>query len=436
MKNQKNISLPALLLLFLLASFHHLNIYEKRIAPHFMTEDGLTSISLNDYESFKKSIMPLINQIGDKRIVALGEGTHGTYEFNKIRFWISRILVEEKGFNHIAFENDFSDSYMLNKGMGEAKPLESLMKKYLLRIWQTQEVKDMLTWMQQLGIEQRSKLKFGGIDNNFISNDVASMIDLLKSIKYPKLKELASELEVHAVYQDSIRRLQNYGSFQPDMKALVQNGVKGYQIAYQMELEVKESDMPDSIKMNLSGLLLDTKLGFNAFFQWATSKTESSRDSCMAEMANWMIQEPTDKIIIWAHNGHVAKNEIMDGMVGGMGGRLEEKMPGETFILGFGTSRGTHSAMEDRYINQDNGLKIYPLEAAIPGSWEERFDQINVKAFYAPTLILNKNKEVLPHRFIGYNPGSGENSYDATNLIDLYDGFIFIRETTASKFFE
>src|SRR4051812_13967800 len=41
---------------------------------------------------------PLLNLIGDARVVLLGEASHGTHEFYRERARITRRLIEEKGF--------------------------------------------------------------------------------------------------------------------------------------------------------------------------------------------------------------------------------------------------------------------------------------------------------------------------------------------------
>ena len=47
--------------------------------------------SANDYD-------PLLELIGDSRLVLLGEASHGTHEFYRERALITRRLIEEKGF--------------------------------------------------------------------------------------------------------------------------------------------------------------------------------------------------------------------------------------------------------------------------------------------------------------------------------------------------
>ena len=52
----------------------------------------------------------MLKRIGDARVVLLGEATHGTSEFYRMRERISRELIERKGFNFIAIEGDWPDA--------------------------------------------------------------------------------------------------------------------------------------------------------------------------------------------------------------------------------------------------------------------------------------------------------------------------------------
>src|SRR5690606_36721657 len=56
----------------------------------------------------------LIEQIGNSRIVLLGEASHGTSEFYTWRAEISKRLITEKGFDIIAVEGDWAEAYPLN----------------------------------------------------------------------------------------------------------------------------------------------------------------------------------------------------------------------------------------------------------------------------------------------------------------------------------
>ena len=63
----------------------------------------------------KADLQPLFDRIGDSSIVMLGEASHGTHEYYTWRSYITRKLIEEKGFNFIAVEGDWPDCYRLNR---------------------------------------------------------------------------------------------------------------------------------------------------------------------------------------------------------------------------------------------------------------------------------------------------------------------------------
>src|SRR5215212_6494045 len=58
---------------------------------------------------------PLMDRIGDARVVLLGEASHGTHEYYTWRTALTRRLIEEKGFSFIAVEGDWPDCYRVNR---------------------------------------------------------------------------------------------------------------------------------------------------------------------------------------------------------------------------------------------------------------------------------------------------------------------------------
>jgi erythromycin esterase-like protein len=57
---------------------------------------------------------PLLERIGDARVVLLGEASHGTHGFYTSRHRISERLIHERGFDFIAVEGDWPDCYRVN----------------------------------------------------------------------------------------------------------------------------------------------------------------------------------------------------------------------------------------------------------------------------------------------------------------------------------
>ena len=59
-------------------------------------------------------LMPLKKSIGTTRIVALGEQTHGTHEFFKMKHRLLEFLVSELGYSVFAIEANMPEAYRLN----------------------------------------------------------------------------------------------------------------------------------------------------------------------------------------------------------------------------------------------------------------------------------------------------------------------------------
>src|SRR5215212_11167956 len=77
---------------------------------HHLIRSGAHVLSGNpeDYD-------PLLERIGDARLVLIGEASHGTHEFYRERSEITRRLVLEKNFSAIAAEADWPDAYRVNR---------------------------------------------------------------------------------------------------------------------------------------------------------------------------------------------------------------------------------------------------------------------------------------------------------------------------------
>lgn len=58
---------------------------------------------------------PSLKAIGDSRFVLIGEATHGTHEFYRLRAQITKRLIAEKEFNAVAVEADWPDAYRINQ---------------------------------------------------------------------------------------------------------------------------------------------------------------------------------------------------------------------------------------------------------------------------------------------------------------------------------
>src|SRR3977135_3581642 len=59
------------------------------------------------FESSPDGFGPLLESIGDARLVLIGEASHGTHEFYRTRSELTKALIVKKGFNVVAVEADW-----------------------------------------------------------------------------------------------------------------------------------------------------------------------------------------------------------------------------------------------------------------------------------------------------------------------------------------
>lgn len=126
----------------------------------------------------------LIQEIGDARIVLLGEASHGTSEYYTWRTAISQRLIQEKGFSFISVEGDWPDCFEVNKFIKEHREdnttaLEVLAtyNRWPTWMWGNWEVAALADWLKQHNNGKPEKEKVG-----FYGLDVYSLWDSLQEI--------------------------------------------------------------------------------------------------------------------------------------------------------------------------------------------------------------------------------------------------------------
>src|SRR4029450_5293537 len=112
-----------------------------------------------------EDLRPLKNLVRNARIVALGEGTHGTSEFFRMKHRILEFLATEMGFTIFAIEANMPEAYRVNDfvltGRGDPK---ALLKGMYFWTWNTQEVLDMILWMRDFNQSGKGRIEFTGFD--------------------------------------------------------------------------------------------------------------------------------------------------------------------------------------------------------------------------------------------------------------------------------
>ncbi len=125
------------------------------------------AIRLNTVEAGNgfADMQPLKKIIGDARIVALGEATHGSREFFQLKHRMLEFLATEEGFTIFSIEANMPEAYRLNDYVlnGNGDPAKLIAGMYFWT-WNTQEVLDMVLWMREFNKSGKGRVQFTGFD--------------------------------------------------------------------------------------------------------------------------------------------------------------------------------------------------------------------------------------------------------------------------------
>ncbi|MGB3343075.1 MAG: erythromycin esterase family protein [Aequorivita sp.] len=377
-------------------------------------------INFETSNTLSASLDPLIAELGDKKIVAIGESTHGTSEFYKLREAITKRLIQEEGFNMVILESPYDNIELLNKDL-ETKPLDNLIMKHLFSIYQTQEMKSFLQWYQN----NRSKynISFKGCDDsNWVFYEV--LADKLVGIKDSELDKLMKKLKSN-ITKGSKSNSKNELSL----------GINIYNNLVTIEKYLKSTN---NLTKPVEEIIFNGKNTYINYVNIKSKKQFQSRDEIMAERISYLAKDKNNKIIVWAHNAHISNEIIVDKEIGIMGRDLKQEFGDDYHSIGLTTLKGSYSFIDEKSINGDpvftNKLKKGSIESTDTLLWENVLAQ-NGDSFYlnlsALKEELNTDDVLGPIKFIGYNKETNKDIYKLPLFKD-FDSLIFIENTNAT----
>ncbi len=95
-------------------------------------------------------LRPLIPVLGGRRVVALGEATHGTREFFRLKDRIVRLLVRHAAFTTFALEISPAAGDRLNRFVRDGSGnVDDALRQFEFWTWKTEEVRDLARWLRQ-----------------------------------------------------------------------------------------------------------------------------------------------------------------------------------------------------------------------------------------------------------------------------------------------
>ncbi|MGE5210647.1 MAG: erythromycin esterase family protein [Acidobacteriota bacterium] len=133
----------------------------------------------------------LVDRVADRRVVLIGEATHGSHDFYRERARITRRLIEEHGFTVVAVEADWPDAYRVNRYVmglsADRSAAEALadFRRFPTWMWRNTEVLQFVDWLHAHNAQAPDPLhmaRFHGLDLYSLRSSIEAVVAYLDTI--------------------------------------------------------------------------------------------------------------------------------------------------------------------------------------------------------------------------------------------------------------
>lgn len=319
---------------------------------------------------------PLRNLVGNASIVALGEATHGTREFFRMKHRMLEWLIRDMGFSYFGIEATFPEALDVDRYVqtGEGEPGELLANLHFWT-WNTTEVLDLIKWMRSWNASGRQpKVHFVGFDMQFVGvalDSVEAFATRVDAATETTVRDAYNCLDQFRVFPtvtgsagiDAGYRKQT-PAYQRDCRLALQR-VDTLLARRESELAAIEGAEKVRLVRRMARLVsqweaanaLDVPVGSNL------------RDVFMAENVAWWhdTQAPGAKMVVWAHNMHISR------IRGWMGDHLSKRYGPGYLNIGQTFGSGTFNAVRTPSVDTLPALRSHTLIAYRDESIESVF---------------------------------------------------------------
>lgn len=357
------------------------------------TTDSVSALILQRATSFASvdeiPLDTLIKRVGDRRIVLIGEASHGTSEFYSARARITQRLIEERGFDFVAVEADWPDAacidhHVRHRGIPAAS-WENL-ARFPTWMWRNQEVRSFVDWLHAWngGRQYNSRAGFYGLDIYSLHHSANAVIDYLEE-QDPPLASIAR---------------QRYGCLSPwqaDPAAYGQATLSGAYRAcekdvtqmlvdlYSRQKDYLQNDGERFFDAEQNARLVSSAERYYRVMYYGSNASWNLRDAHMYDTLCNLLNHhgPESRAVVWAHNSHVGDASFTEMSIRGeynLGELVRRHFREQAYLIGFGTHQGTVAAASE----WGGSMQTMEVRPSHPQSHEYQFHLTN-----QPGLLLS-----------------------------------------------
>ena len=296
-----------------------------------------------------------LHTIAGRRFVLIGEASHGTHEFYRLRAELTQTLIEEHGFHAVAVEGDWPDAYRVNRYVrgrdGDDAAVEALdgFRRFPPWMWRNADVLEFISWLRDHNDDRAAGARAGfyGLDLYCLYESIDAVLGDLDRVD-PAAAARARE---------------RYGCFDHVDDAEAYGAATHYGRAEDCRSEVIEQlielrrrglpDDPDEDERFFAEQNARVVASAEHYYREMFARRVSSwniRDQHMANTLDALAAHLTDqhgepsRIVVWAHNSHVGDaraTEMGDEGELTLGQLVRQRHPDQVALIGMTTYHGT-----------------------------------------------------------------------------------------------
>ena len=394
-------------------------------------------------------LQPLLDRIGDARVVLLGEASHGTSEFYRMRDRISRELIEKKGFSFIAIEGDWPDAARIDHYVRHAQypPSEwTAFARFPVWMWRNREVLHFVNWLRERNAELApgNRVAFHGLDLYSLYNSIRSVLHYLDNID-PATASVARQRYGCLTPWQADPATYGHATLTGAYKTCEDEVVSMLKELMQKRNAYAEHDGERFLDVMQNARLVANAERYYRTMYYGSRASWNLRDSHMFETLRTLLDfhGPASKAIVWAHNSHIGDARATEMSLRGehnIGHLCREAFGNGAYAIGFGTDSGTVAAAS----NWDEAMEIKIVRPALPDSYERLCHQTRLPHFLLPLRspattdamndVIRQLTRPRLERAIGviYRPETElQSHYFQATLPQQFDEYIWFDETKA-----
>ena len=342
---------------------------------------------------------PLLARIGDARVVMIGEASHGTHEFYRIRNEITKRLIAEFGFSAVAVEADWPDAHRVNAfvqgiSANEKDATDALegFRRFPQWMWRNADVLDFVGWLRQhndAAPTTSKRVGFYGLDLYSMHASMAAVIDYLRAAdpdaaqrareRYSCFDHFGDEPQVYG-------QATTLGIAESCEREAVEQLIEMQRLgADRLRGDRHVDDASQFVAEQNARVVRNAERYYRAMFD-RRSSTWNLRDQHMMDTLTQLDRflgrdgEPP-RLIVWAHNSHIGDARATDRATAGehnIGQLARMAFGAHVVLVGFSSYDGTVTAADD----WGGPARRMTVRPALPESVEWLFHEAGHAACY------------------------------------------------------